>query len=263
MPSYKPLIRTAVTSLAVGALVISCASSGRVAKRRVVREGVRNDAMEPLLAAGERVMRAAAPFDSVAPGAYAAAVAAARGKSKFGPAWVPVGASPLWANNPDYAGTDPIFSGPSRLGWVKLSGRVNALAVDPSDGNRIFLGAAAGGLWETKNGGGNWQSIGDPLPTQAMGAVAFSPTKGGTILAGTGDNAIGGVVTPSGLGLYTSSNDGVSWTKASGIPDGLVTFKITIDPQHPAVSYVATNGGLYPSPAAGPSHAHVALPVPQ
>src|SRR5258708_22028170 len=263
MPTYKSLIRTAATSLAVGALVVSCASSGRVAERRAVREGARRDAMEPLLAAGERVMRAAAPFDSVAPGAYAAAVAAARGKSKFGPAWVPVGASPLWANNPDYAGTDPIFSGPSRLGWVKLSGRVNALAVDPSNGNRVFLGAAAGGLWETKNGGGSWQSIGDTLPTQAMGAVAFTLANGGTILAGTGDNAIGGVVTPSGLGLYTSSNDGVSWTKASGIPDGLVTFKIAVDPQHPMVNYVATNRGRYRSADGGLSYVNVALPVPK
>ena len=263
MPSYKPLIRAAVISLAVGALVVSCASPGRVAERRAVREGVRNEAMEPLLAAGERVMRAAAPFDSVAPGAYAAAVAAARGKSKFGPAWVPIGASPLWANNPDYAGTDPIFSGPSRLGWVKLSGRVNALAVDPSNGNRVFLGAAAGGLWETKDGGGSWQSIGDTLPTQAMGAVAFSPANGGTILAGTGDNAIGGVVTPSGLGIYTSSNDGGSWTKASGIPDGLVTFKITVDPRHPMVDYVATNKGLYRSADGGLSYVNVALPVPK
>src|SRR5258708_911246 len=183
MPSYKPLIRTAVTSLAVGALVISCASSGRVAKRRVVREGVRHDAMEPLLAAGERVMRAAAPFDSVAPGAYAAAVAAARGKSKFGPAWVPVGASPLWANNPDYAGTDPIFSGPSRLGWVKLSGRVNALAVDPSNGNRIFLGAAAGCLWETKNGSGRCQPSGGTLPTPSRGPPPVPPATPAPIIS--------------------------------------------------------------------------------
>src|SRR5262249_11171970 len=163
--------------------------------------------------------------DSVAPGAYAAAVAAARGKARTGGAWMPVGSSPLWANSPDYAGTDPIFSGPSRLGWVKLSGRVNALTVDPANAGRLLLAAAAGGLWETTSGGASWRSIGDALPTQAMGGVAFSPYGGGTVIAGTGDDAIGGVVTPSGLGVYTSTNDGKSWTRAGGIADGLVTFK--------------------------------------
>ena len=48
MPSYKPLIGRAVTGLAAGTLILSCTSSGRVAGRWTAREGVRNEAMEPL-----------------------------------------------------------------------------------------------------------------------------------------------------------------------------------------------------------------------
>ena len=39
-------------------------------------------------------------------------------KQKSGGAWSPIGQTPLYANSPDYAGSDPVVnSGPSRLGW--------------------------------------------------------------------------------------------------------------------------------------------------
>src|SRR5258706_7309829 len=98
----------------VGLAALSCAGHG---DRRKV--GETREVIEPLIAAGERAMKAAAPFDSVAPGAFEAAAAVARAKPKVGNAWVPVGASPLWANSPDYAGSDALAnSGPSRLGWA-------------------------------------------------------------------------------------------------------------------------------------------------
>jgi photosystem II stability/assembly factor-like uncharacterized protein len=221
------------------------------------------EAMEPFVAAGERAMRATAPFQETAPGAYAAAVAAAKKKPKVGAAWQAVGSSPLWANNHDYDGTDPVvFVGPARLGWVKLSGRITSLANDPARPGRLFAAPAAGGVYESTDNGTSWRSIADNLPTQAMGSVAYSAANGGTIIAATGDNAVGGVITPSGLGVYTSTNDGKSWTKAAGVPDGLVAFKAVVDPSHPATNYVATNKGLFRSTDDGQTYANVNLPVP-
>jgi hypothetical protein len=226
--------------------------------------GTESEAIEPVLAAGERAFRQTAPFDGVAPGAYSAAVSSARKKPKTAGTWQPLGGPALYADNPDYAGADPVVTaGPSRLGWSKLSGRVTSFAYDPANTRRVFAGPAAGGVWESTDGGDTWRSIGDGLPTQAMGSVGFLPAGGGTIIAGTGDNAVGGVITPSGLGVYTSTDDGRTWTKATGVPDGLVTFTVAVDPTNPGVDYVATSRGLFRSLDGGRSYANVDLPTPK
>jgi hypothetical protein len=200
--------------------------------------------IEAVKMAAERTARETMPFDTVAPGARENALKERSKKPKTTGAWQPIGGPTLYANNPDYAGTDPVLgSGPSMLGWVKLSGRVTDIAADPANANHVFAAAAAGGIWESTNGGTSWRSIADSLPTLAMGAVGFSPANGGTVIAGTGDNAVGGVVTPSGLGVYTSSDGGQSWAKAGGVPDGLTTYRVAVDPSHPTVNYVATSKG--------------------
>jgi len=94
-----------------------------------------------------------------------------------------------------------------------------------------------------------------------MGAVGFSTANKGTVIAGTGDSAVGGIFTPSGLGVYTSTNDGRSWTKAAGVPDGAVTYKVAVDPTNASVNYVATSKGLYRSTDNGLTYTNVVLPT--
>jgi len=218
--------------------------------------------IESVLAAGERTARQTMPFDTVAPGAAANALAQRSKKPKTGNAWQPVGQTPLHADSPDYAGSDPVVTaGPSMLGWKGLSGRITAFASDPGNPSHVFAAPATGGLWESTAGGSGWRQIGDGLPSQSMGGVAYSTANGGTVVVGTGDNAVGGVVTPSGLGVYTSRNDGRSWTKATGVPDELTTYKVTVDPTNPNVNYVATSKGLYRSTDDGLGYANVNLPT--
>jgi hypothetical protein len=94
-----------------------------------------------------------------------------------------------------------------------------------------------------------------------MGGVAYSTANRGTIIAGTGDNAVGGIFTPTGVGVYTSTNDGKTWTKAAGVPDGIVTYKVAVDPTNSSINYVATSEGLYRSIDDGLSYANVVLPT--
>src|SRR5919197_739363 len=83
--------------------------------------------IESVLMAGERTARQTMPFDTVAPGAYANALNQRSKKPKIGNAWQPVGSTPLHADSPDYAGSDPVVTaGPSLLGWKGLSGRITA-----------------------------------------------------------------------------------------------------------------------------------------
>ena len=120
-------------------------------------------------------------------------------------------------------GTDPVLT-PARAG---SAGRRSPAASPRSPTTRRRRDAssprprrAASGSRPT--GGASWRSVGDNLPTRRWAASPISTANGGTLIAGTGDNAVGGIFTPTGLGVYTSRNDGKTWTKSTGVPDGLV-----------------------------------------
>ena len=66
----------------------------------------------------ERAARTTAPFDTVAPGAYGAAVSSASKAAHSAGSWKQLGPAPLRADNPDYAGSDAAFASepePARL----------------------------------------------------------------------------------------------------------------------------------------------------
>src|SRR5436309_1913768 len=99
--------------------------------------------IESFTLAEQRAMKQTAPFQTVAPGAFANAMSQRAKKQKSGGSWSPIGQTPLHADSPDYAGTDPVVnSGPSMLGWKSLSGRVTAFAFDPANLSRIFAAPA-------------------------------------------------------------------------------------------------------------------------
>ncbi|TMQ31213.1 MAG: hypothetical protein E6K70_23025, partial [Planctomycetota bacterium] len=67
------------------------------------------------------------------------------------------------------------------------SGRITAIAADPSNPNVYYIGAASGGIWKTKNGGINWVPLTDNLPPLFIGSIAVSPSNPNVIYAGTGE----------------------------------------------------------------------------
>src|SRR5262249_28248172 len=56
---------------------------------------------------------------------------------------------------------------------------------------------------------------------------------------------------------------GTTWTHSDGIPDGLLGFRIVVDPTDPTKVYAATGGGLYRSTDAGATFTNVNLPTGQ
>jgi hypothetical protein len=166
--------------------------------------------------------------------------------------WKPVGKGPLHTDDPTYPNT-------YGTGFAELAGRISDYSYD-SKRDRLYASVASGGVWESGDKGKHWHSIGDRLPTQTVGSIAYSTAHGGTLIAVTGDNAFGGN-TYGGLGVYRSTNDGRSWQRSRGVPRGLQGFKAAVDPTNPNVIYAATGGGLFRSSNAGSSFTNVNLPI--
>jgi hypothetical protein len=199
------------------------------------------------------------PFRHIDSSAYATALAQRRALAALpagtnnNAAWQPVGGPALMASDTTY--------GPNVDGWGNLAGRTTAFAHDPATAGRYFESFNNGGVWESRDSGAHWVSIGDGLPTQVIGAIAWSPASGGTLFAGSGDNATGRYST-DGVGIYYTSDDGASWSTSSGIPVGILSFRIVIDPSNSSNVYAATNKGLWRSTDGGASFSNVNLPLP-
>ena len=205
--------------------------------------------------AGSRVT---APATALKPGAYAAAARTARrlgARASSLPgasaAWQPAGKGPLID---DAAGYGEV----NGQGLADLNGRISDFA---SGGGHLFAAVGEGGVWMSDDTGGHWRSIGDNLPAQAVGSVAYSSAGGGTVLALTGDSVFGGGSTYAGAGLFRSSDLGKTWRRATGVPAGVIAFKVAVDPTNTNRVYAATGAGLFRSTDAGGSFTNVDLPT--
>ncbi len=147
-------------------------------------------------------------------GALAANDAATARGAKLGSKWDFIGPDTL---DVDRLGTQS-FIKPTQ--W---SGRVTALAVDPKCKPQectLYLGAAGGGLWRTKNAlaqNPSWKQISDGIPTNAIGSIAVDPNDatGKTVYVGTGEGNASGD-SEAGLGLYKTTDDGAHWARVDG-----------------------------------------------
>jgi photosystem II stability/assembly factor-like uncharacterized protein len=97
--------------------------------------------------------------------------------------------------------------------WVRNSGRVRGLAVHPTNPDIAYIGAAAGGVWKTDNGGTTWQDVGQAMESLTFGALAIDPANPNIVYAGAGEHTAES--TPhifNGRGLFKSTDAGATWT---------------------------------------------------
>ena len=118
--------------------------------------------------------------------------------------WTPIGPEP----------TIPLLS-EAFTGSPNVSGRVTALAVDPTNASIIYAGGADGGVWKTTNGGTSWTPLTDSQVSLAVGAIAIDPSNHLNIYVGTGEdnNNQDGY---TGAGILKSTDGGTTWTNLPG-----------------------------------------------
>ena len=123
-------------------------------------------------------------------------------------------------------------------------GRVVAVAGDVAQKMTFYMGACAGGVWKTNDGGLYWRNISDGyFNTAAIGALAVSASDPNVIYAGTGESTIRGNVS-HGDGVYKSVDAGLSWQHI-GLSDTRHIGKIVIHPRDPDLVYVAALGHAF------------------
>src|SRR5438034_213341 len=82
-----------------------------------------------------------------------------------------------------------------------VSGRLTSLAVDPRDSMCLFVGAAGGGVWRSKDGGRNWETRWDKLASLNIGSLAIDPQFPDIVYCGTGEANLSADSYP-GAGVY-------------------------------------------------------------
>lgn len=148
----------------------------------------------------------------------------------------------------EQAGPPTIDSATSNLkmraiGPAIMGGRIDDFAVAETDPKTIYLGAAAGGVWKSVDGGMTWKSVWDIEPNPSIGALAVAPSNPSVIYVGTGE-ANNRQSASWGNGVYRSTDAGNTWTHV-GLDDTQAIGRIVVDPRNSDVAYVAAVGHLW------------------
>ncbi len=134
--------------------------------------------------------------------------------------------------------------GARNIGSAAMSGRVAAVAARIDRGaTTIFVGAASGGVWRSRDGGTTFDPVFDRMPVQSIGAIAIDPTTPSTIWVGTGEAWTRNSVSV-GDGIYKSTDGGETWTNM-GLPGSERIVKILVHPKNGNVVYACVPGKLW------------------
>lgn len=132
------------------------------------------------------------------------------------------------------------FDYTSTQSWSPGLGRVNFIAEDPNNSNIIYIGAPAGGIWKSTNGGSTWAPLGDELAVIGVSSIAISPTNSQIIYISTGDSDGGDTYS---IGVMKSTDGGQTWADVGNLGGNL--RDILVDPTNPDIAYVCSNNGVY------------------
>ena len=184
-----------------------------LAQRGWTRSGARDGAQAW---AGAGHFRHNAPTTAAEPDAHA--MSSGQGTAT----WLPLGPTAVQSQN-----------------FGLVTGRVSALALDPSDatGNTLYVGTTGGGVWKSQNA--DTTSLANisfiPLTDEtagmggaagtsiSIGALSVQPGGTGVILAGTGDPN-DNLDSYYGAGILRSTDGGTTWSLIDTTSDQLYSF---------------------------------------
>ena len=159
----------------------------------------------------------------------------------------------------NWAPVGPIVANESAIGLPGI-GRLNAISVDPNDANTWYVGAPAGGIWKSTDGGSTWANLFDNFPQIGVSGIAIDPNDSNTILIATGDDDASDSFS---AGVFKSIDGGATWNETSINPNNQDEFdvlgEISYDPTNSDIVWVAGSDGLQKSTDGGENWTPVLL----
>ncbi len=120
-------------------------------------------------------------------------------------------------------------------------GRVNVVAVDPTNEQIMYVGAAAGGVWKTTDGGQTWTPKGDLFTGMGVTDILIDPNNTQTLYVATGD-ADGHSI--NSIGVLKSTDGGNTW-QATGLvyslADNQLIYQLKFAPGNAQKIFALTN----------------------
>lgn len=158
-----------------------------------------------------------------------------------------------FADNSESVSGNWISYGPSEIpapgppGYLGL-GRLNVIGFHPTNANTLFVGSPSGGFWKTTDGGINWMTSTDTLPTLGVSAIVVDYSNPLKILIGTGDRDAGDA---PGMGVFKSLDGGDTWSESTTGMGSKTVCKMIQHPSNPVIILAATTSGIYRSTDGG------------
>jgi photosystem II stability/assembly factor-like uncharacterized protein len=138
-------------------------------------------------------------------------------------------------DNDTFAGYTARSIGPAVMG-----GRISAITALPGKRLTIYVGAAAGGIFKSEDGGVTFKPIFDKVNSSSIGAMAIDPNNPKVIWVGTGESWMRNSVSV-GDGVYKSTDGGENWNKV-GLADSEHISRVLIHPKDSNTVYVCALG---------------------
>ncbi|MBM4060682.1 MAG: hypothetical protein FJ265_06255 [Planctomycetes bacterium] len=145
--------------------------------------------------------------------------------------------------------------GISPLAWThrgpdNVAGRSRALAIDPRNPQRIWVGATSGGLWRSGDAGATWSQVDDWWANLSVGCVTIDPHSPDVMYVGTGEGhySLAHLLRSfshfvRGAGVMKSTDGGLTWAQLPATAGWQHTTRIAVSPANPAVLLASRRPG--------------------
>jgi len=121
------------------------------------------------------------------------------------------------------------------VGPTNIGGRLTSLVTHPTQPDRIWVGAAGGGVWFSPDAGQSWQAQWHDQDVLNVGSLAIDPSNPDILYCGTGEANLS-ADSYAGVGIYQSKDGGKSWHLLASAETAKIPRRIgviAIDPLNP------------------------------
>ena len=130
------------------------------------------------------------------------------------------------------------------IGPAAFGGRVDDIEAVVGDPRTIFVGAASGGVFRSRDNGVTWDPVFDKSGGDlSIGDIAIAPSDPNIVWVGTGE-ANNRQTSTWGNGVYRSLDGGTTW-QSMGLRQTQSIGRVVIDPHDPNTVFVAAAGHLF------------------